>query len=142
MRGILLCPIDNINCIIIPHRLISPSPWRGRLVSLPSILAARVRFPAESRILISFLGLGVSPLTVFCPVFSCSGLDIINLISRKLEVSYCPYVSPSLVPISSKIYAVPRITNHLPQIHFNIILPSASRPRQRSLSLDLPTKPL
>ena len=31
---------------------------------------ARVRFPAESGILISVLGLSVCPLSVFCPVLS------------------------------------------------------------------------
>ena len=38
--------------------------------SLPSIPAARVRFPAGSGILIPILGLGVCPLSVFCPVLS------------------------------------------------------------------------
>ena len=38
--------------------------------SLPSNTAAWVRFPAESGILISVLGLGVCPLSVFCPVLS------------------------------------------------------------------------
>ena len=37
---------------------------------LVSNLAARVRFPAGSGILISVLGLGVCPLSVFCPVLS------------------------------------------------------------------------
>ena len=37
-----------------------PSPWS--VESLPSNPAARVRFPAESGILISVLGLGVSPV--------------------------------------------------------------------------------
>ena len=37
--------------------------------SLPSNPAVRVRFPTGSGILISVLGLGVRPLSVFCPVF-------------------------------------------------------------------------
>ena len=36
--------------------------------SLPSNLAAQVRFLVGSGILISILGLGVCPLSVFCPV--------------------------------------------------------------------------
>ena len=38
--------------------------------SVPSNPAARVRFPAGSGILIPILGLGVCPLSVFCPVLS------------------------------------------------------------------------
>ena len=38
--------------------------------SLPSNPAARVRFPAGSGILISVLGLGVCPFSLFCPVLS------------------------------------------------------------------------
>ena len=37
---------------------------------LPSNPAARVRFPVGSGILISVLGLGVCPLSAFCPVLS------------------------------------------------------------------------
>ena len=37
-----------------------------------------------------------------------------------------------MVPILSKIYPVSSITSQLPQIHFNSILPSASRPPERS----------
>ena len=44
------------------------------------------------------------------------------------EVHYCPCISPPLLPILSKIHPVSSITIHLIQIHFNIILPSTSRP--------------
>ena len=42
--------------------------------------------------------------------------------------SFSPYISSPLVPIFSKIYPISRITTHLPQIHFNSILLSTSRP--------------
>ena len=45
---------------------------------------------------------------------------------RNPEVHYRPYISPPLVPIFSKSYPVTRITTRLPQVHFNIILPSTS----------------
>ena len=39
------------------------------------------------------------------------------------EVHYRLYISSPLAPIFSKIYPISSITTHLPQIHFNIILP-------------------
>ena len=44
------------------------------------------------------------------------------------EIYYCSYINPPLIPILSKIYPVSSITNHLPQIHFNIIISSVYRP--------------
>ena len=46
--------------------------------------------------------------------------SLTNWLSRNPEVHYRPYISPPSVPIFSKSYLIPRITTHLPQIHFNI----------------------
>ena len=54
--------------------------------------------------------------------------QLTNWLSRNPDVHYRPYIIPPLVPIFSKSYPTSRITTHLPQIHFNIILPSTSRP--------------
>ena len=47
---------------------------------------------------------------------------------RNPEVHYCPYICSPLVPIFKKIYPFSRITTHLPQIDFNIVLPSTPWP--------------
>ena len=44
------------------------------------------------------------------------------------EIHYRSYISMPLAPILCKAHPVPSITTHLLQIHFNIILPSISRP--------------
>ena len=51
-----------------------------------------------------------------------------NWLSWNPEVHFRHYISPPLVPVLSKSYPISRITTHLPQIHFNINLPSTSRP--------------
>ena len=51
-----------------------------------------------------------------------------NWLLRNPEVHYRPYISSPLVPIFSKINPFSRITTHLPQIHFNIVLPSTPWP--------------
>ena len=50
--------------------------------------------------------------------------QLTNWLLRNPEVHYRPYISSPLGPIISKIYPDSRITTCLPQIHFNIILPS------------------
>ena len=57
---------------------------------------------------------------------------------KEPQIYYCPFILAPVVCIVSKIHPVPRITTHLPQIHFNIILPSTSRPPYRSLTLSFP----
>ena len=54
---------------------------------------------------------------------------------KQAEAHYRSYISPPLVPISSKFCPVSRITTSLPQIHFNFILPSTSRPPLRAVFL-------
>ncbi|KAJ4444314.1 hypothetical protein ANN_06106 [Periplaneta americana] len=54
---------------------------------------------------------------------------------RNPEVYCRPHISPPLVPILNKINPVSIIIFHLPQIHFNIIFPSTSRPPQRSFPI-------
>ena len=44
------------------------------------------------------------------------------------DVHYRSYIRPPLIPILSKIYPLSSITIHIPEIHFIIIFPSASRP--------------
>ena len=51
-----------------------------------------------------------------------------NWLLRNPEVYYHPYINLILDPILSNIYPISSITIHLPQIHFNIILPSTSWP--------------
>ena len=63
-----------------------------------------------------------------------------NWLLRNPQVHYRSYINPQLVAILSKIYPVSSITTHLPQIHFNINLPSAYRPSETSLPLRFPTK--
>ena len=43
-------------------------------------------------------------------------------------VHYRPYIIPPLASMISKSYTISRNTQHLPQIYFNIILSSTSRP--------------
>ena len=54
-----------------------------------------------------------------------SGTSWINYINN---LTNCLLRKPPLVPTFSKILPISRITTHLPQIHFNIILPSTSWP--------------
>ena len=49
-------------------------------------------------------------------------------VQKKMTSFFKKNISPPLVPIFSKGYPISRITTHLPQIHFNVILPSMSRP--------------
>ena len=56
------------------------------------------------------------------------------------EVHYRPCISSPLVPIFSKIYPISSISTHLPQIHFNIILASTSRPPKGLLHSGFPSK--
>ena len=55
-------------CFLVTGGIFFAVAWS--VESLPSNPAARVRFPAGSGILISVLGLGVCPLSVFFPVLS------------------------------------------------------------------------
>ena len=53
-------------------------------------------------------------------MFSTWERFLINSLLQNLEVHYCPYISPPLVPILNKIYLISRTTTFVPQIHFNI----------------------
>ena len=53
--------------------------------------------------------------------------SLTNWHSRNQEVHYRSFISSPLISIFGKIYLISRITINLPQIHFNIILPSMSR---------------
>ena len=66
---------------------------------------------------------------IFSTFLTQTHTALTNWLSRNPKVHYRPYISPPLVPFFSKSYPISRITTHLPQIHFNIILPSTSRPR-------------
>ena len=65
-----------------------------------------------------------------------------NWFLRNPKVHYHPYISPQLVPIFRNSYSISRITTHLPQIHFNIVLPSVPWPPSRPFPSGFPTKTL
>ena len=78
---------------------------------------------------------------LFLQYLNCTINFLINWNFRNPENHCRPYTNLPLVPIFCEVHSIPSITTHHLQIHFNIILPSASRSPQR-LSADLPTKTL
>ena len=64
---------------------------------------------------------------IFCSL-QLSVLILTNWLLRNPEVHHRLYISSSFVPNFSKISQISNIITHLPQVHFNIILLSTSRP--------------
>ena len=55
--------------------------------------------------------------------------DCYNWLSRNPEVHYRPHIISPIVPIFRNMCPISRISTNLPEIHFNIILLSTSRPQ-------------
>ena len=78
----------------------------------------------------SYWSAGLATEWKTCQISSISLLREIlltNWLLRNPEIHHYSYISLPLVPILSNIFSVFSITTHLPQIHFNIILPSVSQ---------------